>query len=366
MNGRARGVWKVFAWGKDNAGNSCALTDTGLRINWGAPWLCDKRVDALGNAFWNLWFKFDSVSGYGGVVWNEIMLINTDNSYRLLNGRNTGNEARVTVDALGLGLVPASYPLKAIVVDKDGNKADMIDLGTVLTVPTEIIPPENLPTPDITPPQWRQWIYDIAISNASMPSVPMQDHIPMSVNLGGNGVGELDHFCILIYGKDGRPELWKAVSPHEYHSGISCVVDTNGLPSGRITIGALVYRKGNSRDGYEIMSYGRLLIDKDHPTFDKIISGPTNGATLSTAMGTLTLRAAFQDLGGSGTAEFRLALEGRGALRGFTERIYGYQGLLHCNLQGLAPGAYNTYAKDKAGNETTATKPTGISYTVVQ
>jgi len=370
MNGRTRGVWKVLTWGKDNAGNACALTDTGLRINWGAPWLADKRVDLSGNAFWNLWFKFDGVGGYSSISWNEICLINTDKSYRLLNGRNSGNEAHVTVDALGLGLVAADYPIKAIVVDNAGNKADMIDLGTVLTVPTEIIPAENLSTPLVTPPNFTQWSHDIAVASMTAPTTPMQNRIPLSVELGGGNIANLDHWCVLVYGNNGNAGSYKTPSGHETGRTISCVVDTNGLPSGWLTVGALFYLKGNSRDGYEIHSYGRIKVDKDHPTFDKIISGPNNGSTLSIGqMGALCLRAAFQDLGGSGTDEFRLALEGQGELRGFTERVYGYQGLLHCNLQGLKPGVYNlvsTYAKDKVGNETTATKPTGISYTVVQ
>ena len=262
-----------------------------------------------------------------------------------------------------------AYSLTLIIQSKNGAKADMIPAGYYLSVPDVVVPLENLPVVLVTPPNFTQWSHDIAVASVTAPSTPMQNRITLTVELGGDNIANLDHWCILVYGKNGNAVSYKTVSGHETGRTITCVVDTNELPSGWLTVGALFYLKGNTRDGYEIHSYGRIKVDKDHPTFDKIVEGPQSGSIIEKSRNSeLCIRTTMQDPGGSGTAEYRLALNGQSQERGFKERIYGYTGINHCNIIGLPNGQYSlyvTYSKDQVGNVQTRSIATNVTFQIV-
>ena len=113
---------------------------------------------------------------------------------------------------------------------------------------------------------------------------------------------------------------------------------------------------------------GWIWVDNDHPLFDKVVEGPPSGSTIKKSQNSeLCIRTTMQDVGGSGTAEYWLALNGQGQERGFNERIYGYTGINHCNLAGLPNGQYSlyvTYSRDQVGNEQTRSLPTDVTYDI--
>jgi len=75
----------------------------------------------------------------------------------------------------------------------------------------------------------------------------------------------------------------------------------------------------------------------------------------------------MQDVGGSGTAEYQLALNGQGQERGFKKPSYGYTGINHCNIIGLPNGQYRlfvTYSRDQVGNEQTRSMATDVTFEI--
>jgi hypothetical protein len=234
----------------------------------------------------------------------------------------------------------------------------------VRPLPPERIPPENRPVSRVTPPQFTQESHGLYIARTTLPDRPMKDRIPIEVELGGPRLKNLDHFAILVYGYHLDDQRYKEVSPHESQSRIRSMVDTQDLPSGQLTVGALVYLKGDA-EGYEIMTSDRLWVDRESPTFDRVLAGPGDGVTLSIREGPLLLQVACQDPGGSGTEEFELGLESQGQIRKLTPRVRGHAGVASCDLSDLRPGSYAlvlTYSRDKVGNEFEGAREIGVTY----
>lgn len=364
------GIWKFFVEVQDKAGNHLDRTDTGQRIAWGAPSV--ERHEMIGPGVTGAStyrVQFDSPAGHSGVDWSELFYWIGSRYYRI-GERQSGWTAEWTINPLDYSLVQGAYPLTLVIQGTNGCKADHVAAGSYLSVPDLVIPAENLVVPFYIPSDFTKKQQGVEIIDTQIPNNPMHDRIPISVTIGGEGIEAVDHWCVLIFGHNGIANSYKDASGHQRARTINCTVDTYNLPSGKLTTGAAFYQNGNDRDGYIIHSYGRVWVDRDPPTFDRLISGPTNHVKLDlTQSDELSLITTLKDLGGSGTAGYRLALIGQGQRRNQKEELTrGYWGFTHFDLRNLPLGSYSlmlTYVTDRLGNENSADQETGISYELV-